>query len=527
MKRRNFLKTSVAFITPTIISGNPIHIFDNNHPILNPQVLANVNNDKVLVIIQLSGGNDGLNTVIPKSVYSNYYNARTNIAIPETSILKLNNFDATGLHPSMTGMQNLFNDGKLSIIQSVGYPEPNYSHFRATDIWMSASDSDQYLNTGWAGRYLDFNYPNYPDDYPNAQTPDPLAIQIGSITSLTCQGPVVNMGLSISNPSSTYNLLDGVDEFVPNTNGGYELNFIRTIAKQTNKYATRLKQVSDSITQQGTYPANNSLASQLKIVARLIKGGLGTKIYLVSTGGFDTHSNQVQAGDTIKGTHANLLSGLSEAIKSFQDDLKGLEVEDRVLGMTFSEFGRRVKSNASGGTDHGAAAPLFLFGKNLRGGVFGTNPNLPLNATVNDNIPYQYDFRSIYNSIIQNWFCVSETDALQVMYKQFPILPIINASACSVVGIETPASGKPGSMINCYPNPFKTSTQIEFKVSVGHTLLQLLNNSGTVIRVLVDGMFNYEGNNSYSLYDNSLSPGVYYIRLQHGIEQYVKSIIKL
>jgi hypothetical protein len=334
------------------------------------------------------------------------------------------------------------------------------------------------------------------------------------------------MGLSISNPGSTYNLLDGVDEAVPDTNSGYELNFIRTIARQTNKYATRLKQVSDSITQQGTYPANNSLASQLKIVARLIKGGLGTKIYLVSTGGFDTHSSQVVAGDTVKGAHANLLSGLSEAIKSFQEDLKGLEVEDRVLGMTFSEFGRRVKSNASGGTDHGAAAPLFLFGKNLRGGVFGTNPNLPLNATVNDNIPYQYDFRSIYNSIIQNWFCVSETNALQVMYKQFPILPIINASACSVVGIENPASRKPG-MINCYPNPFKTSTQIEFKVSVGHTLLQLLNNSGAVIKVLVDGVFNYDGTNSYTLYDNVLPPGVYYIRMQNGIEQHIKSIIKL
>ncbi len=525
MKRRNFLKTSVAFITPTIISGNPIHIFDNDHPILNPQVLANVNNDKVLVIIQLSGGNDGLNMVIPKSDYSKYYNARTNIAIPESSILKLNNYDATGLHPSMTGLQSLFNDGKLNIVQSVGYPQPNYSHFRATDIWMSASDSDKYLNTGWAGRYLDYTYPNYPDQYPSDLNPDPLAIQIGSITSLTCQGPVVNMGLSISNPSSSYNLLDGVDEVLPNTNGGYELSFIRTIAKQTNKYAARLKQVSDSITQQGTYPANNSLASQLKIVARLIKGGLQTKIYLVSTGGFDTHSSQVVAGDTVKGTHANLLNGLSESIKAFQDDLKGLEVEDRVMGMTFSEFGRRIKSNASGGTDHGAAAPLFLFGKNLRGGVFGTNPDLPVTATVNDNIPYQYDFRSVYNSIIQNWFCVSETNALQVMYKQFPILPIINASVCGTAIATTETKGN--AMITNYPNPFTTRTQIEYKVEAGHSLLQLLDSAGAVLRILVDSVFNYAGTNSYAFYDNSLTPGVYYIRLQNGVEQHIKSIIKL
>jgi uncharacterized protein (DUF1501 family) len=280
MKRRNFIRNSVALIAPTVINGNPIHIL-SQHPIIQPDLLASVNNDRVLVIIQLSGGNDGLNTVIPISDYSKYYNARSNIAIPEKKVLGLNGDNATGLNPAMTAFQNLFNEGKLNIVQAVGYPQPSFSHFRATDIWMSGSDSTQYLNTGWAGRFLDNQYPNYPEAYPSDQNPDPLAIQIGSITSLTCQGPVVNMGLSISDPASYYNLIDGVDDTVPNTNGGYELSFVRRIAKQTNKYATRIKAASDSIKQQVTYP-NNSLASQLKIVARLIKGGLQTKIYLVN-----------------------------------------------------------------------------------------------------------------------------------------------------------------------------------------------------------------------------------------------------
>ena len=190
MERRNFIKNSLALLAPTMIGGNPIHILQD-HPMLDTALLATSGNDNVLVIIQLSGGNDGLNTVIPMSEYGNYYNARTNIAIPEKKVLKLTENDATGLHPSMTAMQNLFSEGKLNIVQSVGYPQPSFSHFRATDIWMSGSDSTQYLNTGWAGRYLDDIYPNYPEGYPNTNNPDPLAIQIGSeiLKAILTAGP--------------------------------------------------------------------------------------------------------------------------------------------------------------------------------------------------------------------------------------------------------------------------------------------------------------------------------------------------
>ena len=523
MKRSTFLRNSLAVLTPTVISGNPIHVL-NNHSMVDPEVLAKVNNDRVLVIIQLNGGNDGLNTVLPIDQYGKYFNARTNIAIPEKKILGLNGFSATGLHPSMTAMQRLFNDGQLDIVQAVGYPQPNFSHFRATDIWMSGSDSNEYLNTGWAGRFLDSNYPGYPDNYPNAVDTDPLAIQIGSITSLTCQGPLVNMGMSISDPNSFYNLLDTTEQSVPNTNAGYELSFIRRISKQTNKYAARIKAASDAVTQQVTYP-NTSLANQLKIVSRLIKGGLKTKIYLVNYGSFDTHASQAVATDTSTGTHANLLGAISEAIGAFQNDIKNQEIEDRVIGMTYSEFGRRIKSNASGGTDHGAAAPLFLFGKNVRGGVFGENPTIPNTVTVSDNVPYQHDFRTVYNSILKYWFCVKETENLQVMLKQYPTLNLFNASV-GAVEIDNPVFEK-NPMIVAYPNPFAQQSRIEFKTEGGHTLVQLLDATGTVIKLLVDANYSYAGMNSVTIQGTQLQAGVYYIRIQNGIHQYVKTIIKM
>lgn len=523
MERRSFIRNSLAVLAPTIISGNPVFAI-GEHPLLDIDLLSTANNDNVLVIIQLSGGNDGLNTVIPISEYPNYYNARTNIAIAENKVLKLTGNAATGLHPSMTAMQNLFSDGKLNVVQSVGYPQPSFSHFRATDIWMSGSDSNQYLNTGWAGRYLNAAYPGYPDNYPNQDMPDPIAIQIGSLATLTCQGPAVNMALSISDPTAYYNLFDGTNLSVPNTNAGYELSFLRTIAKQTNQYGARVKQVADSLTKQVTYP-NNSLASQLKIVARLIKGGLQTKVYMVNYGGFDTHASQVVASDTSTGAHANLLKVLSDAIGAFQSDLAGLEIEDRVIGMTYSEFGRRIKSNASGGTDHGAAAPLFLFGKNVRGGVFGNNPTIPSSVTVNDNVPYQFDFRSIYSTILQNWFCVSTTDETEVLLKQYPTLPMINASVCGI-NDKSSVFAKDALIFN-YPNPFTNLTKIEFITKGGYTLLQLIDGTGAVIKQLVEATYSFPGLNSYNLYGSDLIPGVYYLRLQNIDTTYVKAIIKM
>ena len=534
MKRRDFLKGSIptATILPSVIGGYSIKAFSQSTPLLQALMGTTTDTDHVLVIVQLVGGNDGLNMVIPRDNYSLYYNARANIAIPENNILALNGNSKTGLHPAMTGLQSLYNDGKLSVIQAVGYPSPSFSHFRATDIWMSASASNVELSSGWAGRYLNGEFPNYPTGFPNATVPDPLAIQIGSVTSLALQGPDVSMGMSISDPTSFYNFLSGVQDPVPDTPWGKELSYVRTVARQSAQYSDVINKAAAKVPTQGTYPASNDLAAQLKIVARLIKGGLKTRVYMVSTGSFDNHSAQVtSATDTTTGTHANLLKRVSDGIKAFMDDLAGLGIEERVVGLTFSEFGRRIKSNANVGTDHGAAAPLFVFGKAVKTGVLGTNPAIPTNAGVNDSVPMQYDFRSIYASLLTDWFCVKANDLLPIMDNNtFQALPLISAPSCNTIlaitGLEDLNRAAGDQLIINYPNPFTESTKITFKSKGGHCVVQVMDTTGRVISLLADkeyapGIYNIDFNSG------ALPTGAYYVRLQNGPLQQVRPMLKV
>lgn len=387
--------------------------------------------DHVLVLVQLSGGNDGLNTVIPLEFYDTYYAARTNIALPQDKVLRLSGLDTTGLHPAMPEMQQLFGEGKLAIIQGVSYPQPNFSHFRATDIWLTGADAGQVLPTGWAGRYLNEEYPRFPQNYPNAGMPDPLAIQIGSLVSPALQGPALTMGMAISNPNSFYDLINETPRPVANTRAGDQIAYIREMAVKTDQYAGVIKKAAQKVTKQSDkYPApgKNPLADQLKIVARLVAGGLKTKVYLVSMGGYDTHARQVEPADTTTGNHAKLLARLSEAIGAFQDDLRFLQASQRVVGMTFSEFGRRIKSNASGGTDHGTAAPVFVFGEQVQGGIIGNNPLIPAVAAVGDNIALQHDFRAIYGTLLTRWFGAEEREVEAALLKEYPALPLIKGA---------------------------------------------------------------------------------------------------
>lgn len=528
MKRRDFFKNVTPLVVlPSLINGFSFKAY-GALPLLD--AIANAgNNDHVLVLIQLNGGNDGLNTVIPLDQYSAYTNARSNIAIAENSVLKLNGVQGTGLHPAMTGLQQKFNDGKIKIIQSVGYPTPSFSHFRATDIWLSAADSNETLNSGWMGRYLDYEYANYPTGYPNTQMPDPLAIQIGSILSLGLQGPDVNMGMSITDPTNFYNLINGIQDPAPNTAAGKELTYIRTMAKQTNSYATAITNAANKITSQSpAYPApgKNSLADQLKIVARLVAGGLKTKVYMVNLGGFDNHDSQVDVANTSIGVHATLLGKVSEAITAFMEDLKFLSISNRVLGMTFSEFGRRIKSNSSIGTDHGAAAPLFIFGEQVVPGVLGNNPAIPANVNVNDNIPMQYDFRSIYGSILEEWFCVSSSDVSNILLKNYQSLPLVNPDACVPMGIHDLNVAAGTSLITNYPNPFGESTSIQFETRGDHTLIQVFDTMGKLVTTLTDQEY-AAGTYTLRFESSALPTGTYYARLQNGSFQQVRTMLKI
>ncbi|NCI45439.1 DUF1501 domain-containing protein [Sediminibacterium soli] len=518
MERRKFLRNA-GVLLPSLVGGFSFRAFGADSPMMQALFAPTTETDHVFVIIQLNGGNDGLNMVIPVENFANYAKARPNIYIPENKVLKLT--DKSGLHPAMTGLDSMYKNGQLKVVQSVGYPQPSFSHFRATDIWMSASDSKELVNTGWAGRYLNYEYPNFPYGYPNSSMTDPLAIQIGSSTSLTLQGPSVNMGMSISNTSNFYNLINGVQDPAPNTPAGKELTYIRQISEQTQQYATVIKAAATKTVQQVSYPVNNSLGDQLKIVARLIAGGLKTRIYMVNYGGFDTHSEQVDATDTTIGAHARLLKNVSDAIKTFQDDLKFLKVEDRVVGMTFSEFGRRIKSNGSTGTDHGAAAPLFIFGKNVLGGVLGNTPIIPANTTVNDNLPFQYDFRSVYATVLANWLCVKDEDLQQIMLKNYQILPLVNAGVCrKAVNL----SGE--MLISNYPNPFTSSTIITFTTTGGHTLIQIIDTMGRVVKTLLDKEYPAAGTYTVTFDGSFLQTGVYYARLQNLSVQQVRAMIK-
>ena len=510
MKRRDFIKASSA-VLPFALGGFPIRAFGNN-PIFNALVPQGACDDHVLVLIQLAGGNDGLNTVIPLDQYSAYTNARSNIAVPEAQVLKLTN--ATGLHPQLSALQNLYTSGKLSVVQSVGYPTPNFSHFRSTDIWLSASDYDVEISTGWLGRFLEKEYPGFPVGYPNATMPHPLAIQVGSVISPALEGVAANMGMAFTNPTTYYNIEKDLTGAPPATRTGNYIDYVRDVGDQLEKFATPVKDAALKFSaKSGKWPSanRNTLADQMKIVAQLISGGLKSRVYIVTLGGFDTHSFQNNAGNGQQYSHPQLLGWLSQAIDAFQDELKLQAVEDRVVGMTFSEFGRRIKSNGSGGTDHGAAAPVIFFGKNINAGVIGANPTIPTSVTADDNIPMLFDFRSVYASIMKDWFCADEAKIRDVLFKDFQMIPIIKGSTASSVGREE--NGKQSSIVNMYPNPFITSTNVTVRSYGEHIYLSVFDAIGKEVASLMDRILP-EGEYKIPFDANGLASGTYYVRLQ-------------
>lgn len=516
MKRRKFIRTAATagVAVPALINGLPLQAHSTNswlHSMLNPTV----DTDHVLVLIYKNGGNDGLNTVIPLDQYSRLTAARGNVVLPENTVLSLNGVNGTGLHPSMAGMRTLFNEGKLSIVQNVGYPDPNFSHFRSTDIWTSASNSNEYLDSGWLGRYLQEEFPGFPLDYPNAANPDPLAVQVGGNLPLLFMGPNAQMSMNVSNPDIFGAWPAKIDDPVPNTPLGKELNYIRTIARQSKSFADALVTGFLKGTNAANYPTGNYLADTLKVIARLIKGGLKTRLYLVEIGGFDTHSEQVDENNHTLGAHANLLRLLSDAVFAFQRDLEAMNLSQRVLGMTFSEFGRRVKSNDSVGTDHGAAAPLFLFGSKVQGGVIGPNPQIPANATVNDNLPMQYDFRSVYSSVLRDWFCVKDDSLRRIMLRDFQSLPLVK-NECSTTSVEDHNRLESELTIQAHPNPMVEQAAVSVTVPArAQTSIQLIDPMGRAVRNVYSGQLE-AGTHVFRLENEHYPAGNYYLRLQHA-----------
>lgn len=496
MDRRSFLRNLGVITgagTVSMALGNiPVKAFAKSF--LNIQAV----NGKVIVLLQLSGGNDGLNTVIPIED-SLYYNARPSIRIQKANALKLNSL--TGLHPSLQPFKALYDEGKVAIAQSVGYSNPNRSHFRSTDIWLSASDSNEVIDDGWVGRFLAKVFP----DYSEFNLDHPMAIQIGSTQSAllecTCQG---SMGISFENPNQFYQLINGStadNDPPPNTMAGDQLRYIKEIAARSIRYAQIIKEKADTVENLVTYP-NTQLGRQLAIVAELIAGGLETPVYLTSIGGFDTHSNQT-------GSHANLLTNVAEAVSAFQRDIELLGVAERVVLMTFSEFGRRVEQNGSAGTDHGTAAPLFVIGKNVKGGVIGSNPDLA-DLDNNGDIKFQYDFRQIYATLLRDQLGMPADRMTEVLTRSFETLPIIAVKHVSAGG---PTAFQ---LKQNYPNPFNPYTNINYSLRVPQSIkLKIFSPVGDEVVTLASG-YQEAGQYSVRFGGGDYPSGVYYCRLESG-----------
>ncbi|MEL6987992.1 MAG: DUF1501 domain-containing protein [Bacteroidota bacterium] len=525
MKRRDFLRHgSNAVVIPSLLGGFGIKAYSHSK-IINALNLP-TDTDHVVVMIYLAGGNDGLNTVIPMDDYDTLNRVRSHVILPEDKLIQLGT-NNLALHPALSGFKSLFDEDRLQIVQNVGYENQNYSHFRSTDIWMSGSDSDEIVNTGLHGRYLNYEYPNYPQDYPNESMPDPLAIELGYGSSLLFQGPSANMGMVISDPTDFYNLVNNEEDPAPNTNAGDRLSYVRLIARQSQVYGEVVKTAASNINQQSNYPDNNYLAEQLKIVARLIAGGLKTRLYMVQLNGFDTHDNQVMASDHTQGEHNNLLTMLNNAVMAFMQDAEFLGIDNRVVGMTFSEFGRRIVSNASNGTDHGASAPLFLFGNGIKGGVVGENPFIPANATYEDNLDWKIDFRSIYASLFNQWLCVDDLDMGNIMLQNFEGHQVVkDGFACMTTSLhdEHQLAGK--SYVNAFPNPFQHMVNLEFEAEGNDLQIQIIDVSGKIVAVPVRGRF-APGKHQMAWDGSQLMSGTYFVRyMSEGVVQ-TKGVVKM
>lgn len=435
--------------------------------------------DRVLVLIRLNGGNDGLNTVIPIDQYENLLLHRPNIIQPESSLIALN--ASVGLHGSMTGMANLFNQGKLSVIQNVGYPEQNRSHFRSMDIWNSGM-MDVNATQGWLGRSFDLNYPNFPADYPNADFPDPFAISMGYEVSATCQGLMGNFSHTVVNPFDDVNFSSsvGVND---GTYYGNHMEYLTMIIAQTNAYGNQVNAAANAGSTLSTlYDVNNQLAVQLQYIAQMISGGLKTKVYIVNINGFDTHDLQVTNNNPTQGAHAQLLKSLSDAIAAFQDDLALLGLEQKVAGMTFSEFGRQIASNGSQGTDHGDAAPLFMFGGCVSNGIYGSNPIIPTEVESQQGLPMQIDFRDVYATVLKEWFVVDPAEIQTLFEHQVTFYNFLGA--CNL-GVEDLTAQKEKAIV--FPNPAYSKTTVKFESLNEWVKITLIDMNGREVSAVFDG----------------------------------------
>lgn len=544
MRRRQFIKLSSAASAVALTPFELQAALKSFLPFANCPDISN----RKLILINLAGANDGLNTIIPLNQYDTYSNLRPTIKVPETGVNKYITLDASlpdnqqlGLNPALIGFKSLYDEGVFRIIQSVGYPSQNKSHFKSTDLYLTGNDGNSLLNgsdTGWIGRFMELYYADL------LLETFPLAVEIGSNkTSLGFHAEEAH-GLSLNitgqDPAGFYSVLNGLGGVppanIPNSDYGKQLQFINNTDALSNTYANAISTAFNGGKNDVSYP-DSDLSNQLKTVARLISGDLRSKVFMVRISGFDTHNAQVQGIGDVTGRHHELLTELSEAIKAFMADLKSQNLDEDVVGLTFSEFGRKAKENGSFGTDHGEIAPMFVFGKPVAGGVSGTNPDLT-EATNNNNFQIQtvqYDYRQTFATLLQDFLGADYTiiDAtffnhtINDSFNNLKIGEILKdeysiATNCTNLFVENPE--EQSKKWGIHPNPFidliTLSTAIENTNSISY---RLFNSSGVM---LIDKTENLK-DGKLELNLKRLSSGLYIFQIDTPNKNEIHKVIKI
>ena len=497
MKRRSFLhKLSHAAAAP-IVLPNLLHQAMAQQ---SGSFLSNTKEPgRILVLIKLDGGNDGLNTVVPLNQLSELNAARPHVMLPDKSIIDLGR-SSLGLHPELTGLKSLFDEQRLKIIQNVGYEQPDFSHFRSMDIWQSASDYDEFLNSGWIGRYIEGDHPNWPTSYPNENYPDPLSIELGGGgSSILFTGNQSFTSYLTTNPDGFHeDILFDQNSNYPNDNVGVKLRYIDLVKHQSNEYASSVKFAYQQAAPTHEYEESD-FGEQFDIMTRLILGGLNTRIYLVTLGGFDTHDTQVDPSDHTKGEHAQLMKELNDKVLTFFQNLDEAGRSDDVLCMTFSEFGRTIVSNGSRGTDHGTAAPLFIFGNRVNTEIMGENPVIPKGVRWEDNLESEFDYRSIYATVIDQWLNTNDNKSVSVLGRQFEQFELLRSENDADRWI-------------LFPNPVSDVFKIGVPKKVSSFYYQIYDLNG---RLYDDGNATVNSSKVYPISTDYLQKGYYLINIRH------------
>lgn len=418
--RREFLTGGLTFLsaatTMPLFLGRTVSVLAADEPTSRP---GKRDDQRILVVVQLAGGNDGLNTIVPVEMDA-YYRARPRIAIQKKDALKLEK--GVALHPAAKGLKELFDDGRLAIVQGVGYPNPNRSHFTSMDIWHTA-DPNLRIHDGWLGRYFDSCCKgDDPEPEPiqgvALMGEAPVAMQGGRFSPLAFQNPDAltwRAGGRDAKAAAAFRKLNNIDGDLPDSPHALG-DFLQRAALKAQVGADQIRSAAGGQNLGGRRERlgrrGDELARSLQLVAKMIAADMPTRIYYVSMGGFDTHTGQ-------EGRHRQLMEQLGEGLKGFVDTLAEDKLLDRVLVMSFSEFGRRVQENASGGTDHGEAAPMFLIGSQLRPGVHEQHPSL--DNLHRGDLSFGCDFRRVYASVLRDWLKTKPDKVLKGSYQPLPL----------------------------------------------------------------------------------------------------------